>query len=107
MQTDYATLFVTCGTSDEARHIGKMLVHENLAACANVLGAASSIYKWEGRMMEESEVLLFLKTQTSLIEQASKRITEMHSYDTPCIVAWPIIGGNQNYLNWIGEVTGV
>ena len=103
MHTEFVTLFVTCGTTEEARHIGKMLVHENLAACANVLGAASSIYQWDGRVMEESEVLLFLKTSKSLMEKASARVKEMHSYDTPCIVAWPIIGGDEDYLNWVSK----
>lgn len=103
MHTELITLFITCGTTEEARHIGKMLVHENLAACANVLGAASSIYQWDGRVMEESEVLLFLKTSKALMEKASARVKEMHSYDTPCIVAWPIIGGDQDYLNWVSK----
>lgn len=103
MHTEFVTLFVTCGTTEEARHIGKMLVHENLAACANVLGAASSIYQWEGRVMEESEVLLFLKTAKPLMEKATARVKEMHSYDTPCITAWPIVGGDEDYLNWLSN----
>lgn len=107
MDNDYITVFVTCGTSDEARHIGKMLVHENLAACANVSGAAYSIYKWDDRVMEESEVFLLLKTRKSLMNELEKRINEMHSYDTPCIVAWPIIAGNEKYLAWMSSQTEV
>ena len=107
MDYEYITVFVTCGTSDEARHIGKMLVHENLAACANVSGSAYSIYKWDDRVMEESEVFLLLKTHKSLMGRLKQRVKEMHSYDTPCIVAWPIVAGEENYLSWVGSQIGV
>lgn len=105
MNTDLITVFVTCGTTDEARHIGKMLVHERLAACANILGGGISIYQWQGRVMEESEIVLLLKTRRALMDDVNMRIRALHSYDTPCIVAWPIVGGDAEYCEWVSAQT--
>ncbi len=98
-------LYVTVPDADEARHIGRALVEARLAACANVFGAMSSIFRWEDRIQEEGEAVLVAKTQEKHIEAATQLITEAHSYTCPCVVAFPIVGGNESFLQWIAEET--
>ena len=101
-----STVYVTTSTREEANQIGRTVVSEELAACANILGQISSIYTWQGKIMEELETAMFLKTRSSLITPLSTRITELHSYDCPCIIALDIVGGNSDFIDWIANETG-
>ncbi|MBN1760407.1 MAG: divalent-cation tolerance protein CutA [Chitinispirillaceae bacterium] len=103
--TDAIAVYVTTSDGIEARAIGKQVVKEHLAACANVSDGMRSIYHWEGKLCEESESTLLLKTRRELLEQLTARIRELHSYTCPCIVAFPIVGGNTDYLAWIDRET--
>lgn len=94
-------LYVTCTSEDEAIKIGETLVEERLAACANVLGRATSIFRWEGKVQRENEVALILKTRSDLVANATARVRSMHSYKVPCVAAVSITGGNAEFLNWI------
>jgi periplasmic divalent cation tolerance protein len=96
-----AWLYMTAETRDEAQAIGRALVEERLVACANILGPMGSIYWWDGAVKSETEVAFIVKTRATLVDQVVARVTEMHSYDCPCIVALPIEGGNPDYLAWI------
>ena len=98
-------LYVTCATEDEAITIGSTLVEERLAACANVLGRTTSIFRWEGKVQRENEVALLLKTRTELVERVTARVKALHSYTVPCVVALPIGAGNADFLNWIDQET--
>lgn len=99
-----ATLvYVTASGRREARSIGRTLVEERLAACANVLGAIDSVYRWKGKVESAREALLILKTTTRLLKRVTKRVRELHSYDCSCIVSLPITGGDQAYLDWLAE----
>jgi len=98
-------LYVTCATEDEAIKIGSTLVDERLAACANVLGRTTSIFRWEGKVQRENEVALLLKTRTELVERVTARVKTLHSYTVPCVVALPIGAGNADFLNWIDQET--
>ena len=98
-------LYVTCGSRDEAMGIGRALVGERLAACANVLAAHTAVYRWEGKMQEDAETGLLLKTRRALVEAAAARIRALHSYATPCVVALPIVGGDPDFLAWIAAET--
>lgn len=102
---DRVVLYVTCGGREEAMKIGRALVEERLAACANVLSPHTAIYRWEGKMQEDAEVGLLLKTRRALIERATARVKELHSYTVPCVVALPVVGGNADFLAWIGQET--
>ncbi|MEO1804670.1 MAG: divalent-cation tolerance protein CutA [Bacteroidota bacterium] len=99
------TLYITCRDLEEAQSIAKTVVKERLAACGNILPGMQSVYHWEGKVVEDSEVVLLLKTRVDLVDTLTKRVKELHSYDIPCIVSWIIDGGNKEYLNWIAAET--
>ena len=96
-------LYITAGDREEALALARMLVGERLAACANVLGAATSVYRWQGAVQEEGEVVLVAKTVEERVETAARRVREAHSYDSPCVVALPISGGDPEFLAWVQE----
>jgi periplasmic divalent cation tolerance protein len=100
---DYLAVFVTAKSVDEAQTIGYALVNERLAACVNILLAVRSIFRWEGEVQKEHEVMMIVKTQRHLFDRLSQRITELHSYDVPEIVAVPIEAGSPAYLSWLAE----
>ncbi len=101
---EYCSIYITTGDEDEARRIGRTLVEEKLAACANIL-PIESIYRWKGNVEEEGEVAMFVKTRAELADEVIRRVKELHSYEVPCIVALPITKGNPDYLKWIEEST--
>ncbi len=98
-------IYVTAGSKKEALGIGRALVEDRLAACANVLGAITSVYWWKGAIHEEGEAVLILKTRPELVGEAVARIKELHSYDCPCVVALAISEGNGDYFDWIIKET--
>jgi periplasmic divalent cation tolerance protein len=99
-------LYVTTAKLDEAWRIGQALVTERLAACANVLPGMQSCYWWEGKLEQANECVLILKTRQALVDRAVARIKTLHSYAVPCVVALPVVGGNPDFLAWIGAETG-
>jgi periplasmic divalent cation tolerance protein len=103
--SDFIVVFVTCGSEDEALKIAHALVEERLAACANMVSPIRSIYRWEGKICDEKEWLLVIKTRQSLFEDLAKRVKALHSYSVPEIIALPITEGSPAYLNWISENT--
>ena len=98
-------VYVTAGSSDEARRIAGAVVTERLAACANILDGMASIYRWQGAIAEDQEVVLILKTREALVERLTARVKDLHSYDCPCVVSWRIDGGNSDFLAWIEAET--
>jgi periplasmic divalent cation tolerance protein len=98
-------IYVTAGSRDEALKLGRGLVEARLAACANVLDGATSIYWWQGALQQESEAVLVAKTRTELVEAVIAKVRELHSYSCPCVVALPITDGNAAYLDWIRAET--
>lgn len=93
--------YMTAGSRDEALHIARALVEERLAACANVLDGMTSVYRWQGRIEEDAEAVLIAKTTDDLVDRLVARVKALHSYDCPCVVALPIAGGNQDFIDWI------
>ena len=102
------TFFVYVTTKDEAeaKMIARAVVGERLAACANVLGLIDSVYWWQGRVCEDNEVALLLKTSDERKIELINRIKELHSYECPCVVCLPIADGNRDFLKWIAAETG-
>jgi periplasmic divalent cation tolerance protein len=94
-------IYVTASTPEEASRIGRILVESRLAACANIFPAVTSIYRWQGKVQDDSEVALVVKTRHGLIDDVVAKIKELHSYDCPCVVALPITAGNPEFLDWI------
>ena len=98
-------VYMTVGDKNEALRIGRVLVEERLAACANVLNGMTSVYSWKGEVHEDGEAVLIAKTKAALVGPLTDRVKELHSYDCPCIVSFPIEKGNPEYLDWIEKVT--
>lgn len=98
-------VYMTARDREEARRIGKALVTEKLAACVNICNGMNSLYFWEGKLCDEQEAVLIAKTTEPLLEKLTARVKELHSYKVPCIVALPIVGGNTDFLAWIGKET--
>ncbi len=98
-------IYITTQTRDEARTIGKELVSSRLAAGANIIDQINSIYWWDGKIQDESEVILIAKTRETLVPELIEKVKSMHSYDCPCIVSLPILDGNKAFLDWIADET--
>jgi len=98
-------LYVTTSDRDAATRLGRVVVEERLAACANVIPGVSSIYIWDDELREDEEVILILKTKENLVESLIERVKDLHEYECPCVVALPIVGGNQAFLNWVADET--
>ena len=98
-------VFVTCGSEEEALKIAHALVEERMAACVNLMSPIRSIYRWEGKIWDEKEWLLIIKTQAARFEDLEKRVKALHSYSVPEIIALPIMKGSSSYLNWLKEMT--
>lgn len=98
---DVMMAYVTASSRAEAVMIGRALVEERLAACANVFDGMTSIYRWDGKLHDEDEAVLVLKTTAARLAALTARIKELHSYELPCVAAWPITEGNAPYLDWV------
>lgn len=98
-------VYLTAPNRDEALALARTVVGERLAACANLLGDITSVYWWDGRLNEDREVALILKTRADLVEVLTARLRELHSYTCPCVVALPIASGNPAFLDWIAVET--
>ncbi len=105
MMNDYIVIYITTSSINEAKKIGRALVEEKLVACSNIISPISSIYSWQGKICDDKEALMILKTKRKLFKQIVKRVEKLHSYDVPEIVAMPIIDGSSKYLSWINEET--
>jgi periplasmic divalent cation tolerance protein len=103
--TGFVTVYMTAASKDEAESIARALVKERLVACANVFDGVTSYFRWEGEVQAEGEVVIIAKTRSALLKKLESRVKALHSYDVPCIVAWPIEGGNADYLAWIEAET--
>lgn len=97
-------VYITCGSQEEAQKIGASLVQDRLAACANIIPGMTSIYQWKGKIEQDQEIVLIAKTTRSQLEALTQHVTQLHSYEVPCVVALPIQGGNPDYLQWIKTV---
>jgi periplasmic divalent cation tolerance protein len=98
-------VFVTAANEESAAAIGRALVEERLAACANLVGPIRSIYRWKDNVEDATEHLLIIKTRASLYAALEKRVKELHSYEVPEIIAVKIESGSPQYLAWIHEST--
>lgn len=98
-------VYVTCQDREQAVSIGKVIVEERLAACANILAGMTSLYWWEGKVVSDQECVLILKTTTERMPLLTERVTALHSYEVPCVVSLPLLEGNTDYLSWIEQET--
>lgn len=102
MPGDVWAVYVACADHDEARRIGRTLVEEKLVACVN-LRPHEAIYRWNNRIETAQEYGLLAKTTSARWPDIQARIKALHSYDTPCVVAWELAAGNPDYLRWVAD----
>src|SRR4030042_5712608 len=99
----YLVVLVTLRSAEAAAKLARALVEEHLAACGNVVESIRSIYRWQGRVQDEPEALLILKTTAEKLQALKDRVIELHSYEVPEVIALPLSDGHQPYLEWIGS----
>ncbi|MAH39725.1 MAG: cytochrome C biogenesis protein CcdA [Dehalococcoidales bacterium] len=102
----YVILFITTADDEEAQLISRVLLEQRKAACVNIVPKVSSLFWWQGNIEQAEENLLVVKTRAELLDEIIKLVKEVHSNDVPEIIALPIVGGSQDYLEWVGEETG-
>ncbi|OFV92740.1 MAG: cation tolerance protein CutA [Acidobacteria bacterium RIFCSPLOWO2_12_FULL_54_10] len=101
--TDKVVVLVTCKNSREGKRIARHLLEKRLIACANLLPQIYSLYRWKGKIADEKECLMLMKSTRELFQPLSIEIEKLHSYSVPEIIALPVIDGAANYLHWIAE----
>ncbi|MFH1529834.1 MAG: divalent-cation tolerance protein CutA [Pseudomonadota bacterium] len=106
MAEDVVVVLVTCASMDDATHIARAVVEGRKAACVNILPQVRSIYRWEGAIHDDPELLLVIKTTREMFEALSTTIREAHPYAVPEIIALPVTDGYDGYLRWVVENVG-
>ena len=104
--TPVRIVFCTIDSADAARSLARRLVEDRLAACVNIVENVTSVYQWEGRIEEDAELLLVIKTRDGRLRELMDRIGELHPYDVPEILCWPVQEGSRPYLDWVVSETG-
>lgn len=99
------SVHVTASDLESARLLARALVEEHLAACVNVLPGMRSVYRWQGELHEDDEVLLLVKSRRTLVPALLARIAELHAYEVPCALVLPIVDGLPAYLAWLAGQT--
>lgn len=97
----YIVLLITTATAEEAQRISRVLLEQKKVACVNIVPRVNSLFWWQDKLDSAEESLLIVKTKASLLSEIVSLVKEIHSYDIPELIALPIIGGNQDYLEWI------
>lgn len=103
---DALELHITAPDADKAAEIARALVGEGLCACVNIVPGVRSIYRWQGKLCDEAEVLCLVKTRPALLDRVRARVLELHPYEVPEILAFAVKDGSPTYLAWLREVTG-
>lgn len=99
--TDKIIVYSTCSSLEEAKKLAAHLVESRLAACVNVVRGVDSFYWWQGKVAQEGEILLLIKTSRELFQRLRAEWEALHSYEIPELVAVPIVEGAANYLDWM------
>jgi periplasmic divalent cation tolerance protein len=101
--TDKIVVLVTAASRRECRKIARRLVEAKLAACVNIFQPIQSVYRWEGKLAEDREFLMFIKSRRELFPEIKAAVAKLHSYTTPEIICLPIIDGSESYLQWVSD----
>lgn len=102
---EFIVVFITTGNDEEAEKISNKLVEKRLVACSNIISPIRSIFRWKGALCKEAETLLILKSKRGLFDEIVAEVKKIHSYETPEIIALPIIEGSPSYLQWVFDET--
>jgi periplasmic divalent cation tolerance protein len=100
-EEDAIVVFMTAPNGEEATRLAELLIGAHLAACVQILPEMESVYRWEGKVERQSEVLLLAKTTTAKFAELEREVRSLHSYETPEIIAVPIVAGSSPYLAWL------
>jgi periplasmic divalent cation tolerance protein len=103
---DALELHVTMPDTARATVLARALVEEGLAACVNIVPGVRSIYRWQGKLQEDEEVLCLIKTRPAVFDRARARILALHPYEVPEILAFAVDDGSPDYLDWLRRATG-
>jgi periplasmic divalent cation tolerance protein len=104
--TGVYVILVTAPSIEVARELSHALVAERLAACVNILPGLISIYRWEGAIEEETELLMVVKSAADRFEEVKARVQELHPYDEPEVVGLDVVDGSHSYLKWVLDESG-
>jgi periplasmic divalent cation tolerance protein len=99
--TDKIIVLSTCESEHEAKRVAKHLLENGLAACVNILPGAQSIFRWKDKTEEVAEFVLLIKSRRDLFSALSIELQKVHSYETPEVIALPILDGSERYLTWL------
>jgi periplasmic divalent cation tolerance protein len=105
MNADFLLVLCTCPTNSAATVIATALLEEGVAACVNQVPGLRSMYRWEGRVEHDDEVLLLIKTTSEMFPRLEETIGQLHPYELPEIIGVPLTAGSEAYLNWIKSAT--
>lgn len=100
---DVVVALSTCPSEDIARSIAEALVAEGLAACVNRISGVRSTYIWDGRLQDDAEILLMIKSCRARLQDLDARLRTLHPYELPELLVLPAAGGNEGYLDWVRE----
>ncbi|HXR99488.1 MAG TPA: divalent-cation tolerance protein CutA [Pyrinomonadaceae bacterium] len=103
--SDAIIVFMTASNGEEAARLADMLVGAHLAACVQILPEMESVYRWQGKIERAPEILLLAKTIKSKFEELEREVRALHSYDTPEIIAVPVVAGSASYVDWLIKST--
>jgi periplasmic divalent cation tolerance protein len=103
--SDIVSVYAVFGSEEEANRICRGMVEEGLAACVNILGPCTSIYRWQSKVEQAEEIAAIFKTKTGQASRLIERIGALHSYDVPAAVAWPVSDTLPPYRDWVIEST--
>jgi periplasmic divalent cation tolerance protein len=107
MDDDAIVVFLTAANGEEATRLADMLVGAHLAACVQILPETESVYRWQGNIERSSEVLLLAKTTRGKFDELEREVRALHSYETPEIIAVPVLIGSGPYLEWLIQATNL
>jgi len=102
-ETGDIVVFITAASEEEGRRIAGLLLERRKAACVNIVHGVDSVFWWKGELDSARESLLVVKTRASLLSEVINLVKGAHSYEVPEIIALPVIGGNEDYLAWLGN----
>ena len=103
--SDIATVYAVFSTADEASRVGRAMVERRLAACVNILAPSTSIYRWEGQVVDATEVPALFKTDAKLVQPLIEAIADAHGYEIPAIVSWGVEARHPAYAAWVRAET--
>ena len=99
--TEVAVVYVTVPDREVGRKLASELLSARLVACVNLIPGVESMYRWEGKVESDDELLLMMKTRSALVDTVAQRVVALHPYDLPEVISAPVVGGLQGYLDWV------